>query len=169
MSSFSPPPILPPRQAASVATAAAAGLLIAVFAMEHIGGLAPCDLCLLQRWPHGVVVLLGGMALVPAVSESGRCLLLWLCALAFAVTAGIGLYHVGVEQGIFAGPTTCSGGITGDSVEELRRKLMAAPIIRCDEVAWSLFGISLAGYNVIASAALAIFSGVSALRGRQTP
>jgi len=73
-----------------------------------------------------------------------------------------------VEQGIFAGPTTCSGGITGDSVEELRRKLMAAPIIRCDEVAWSLFGISLAGYNVIASAALAIFSGVSALRGRES-
>lgn len=168
MSSFSPPQLLPPRQAAIIATIAAAGLLIAVFAMEHFGGLAPCKLCLLQRWPHGAVVVLGGVAMLPAISESGRRLLLGLCAVAFAITAGIGIYHVGVEQGIIAGPTSCSGGITGDSVEELRRKLMAAPIVRCDEVPWSLFGISLAGYNVIASAGLAIFSLVSALRGRKT-
>lgn len=167
MSSFSPPQLLPPRQTASIATIAAAGLLVAVFAMEHIGGLAPCKLCVLQRWPHGAVVLLGAVALLPAISESGRRMLLGLCAVAFAITAGIGVYHVGVEQGIFAGPTTCSGGITGDSVEELRRKLMAAPIVRCDEVAWSLFGISLAGYNVIASTGLAVFSLVGALRGER--
>lgn len=151
--------------AATVATGAAAGLLVAVFAMEHIGGLAPCDLCVLQRWPHGAVVLLGGLALVPSISEGGRRLLLGLCALAFVITAGIGVYHVGVEQGIFTGPTACSGGISGDTVEELQRKLMAAPIVRCDEVAWSLFGISLAGYNVIASVALAVFSAAAALRG----
>ena len=167
MSSFSPPQILPPRTVAGTATIAAAGLLAAVFAVEHFGGLAPCKLCVLQRWPHGAVVLLGAVALLPATSESGRRMLLGLCAVAFAITAGIGVYHVGVEQGIFAGPTTCSGGITGDSVEELRRKLMAAPIVRCDEVAWSLFGISLAGYNVIASAALAVFSLVGALRGER--
>lgn len=168
MSSYSPPQLLPPRKAATIATIAAAGLLIAVFAMEHIGGLAPCNLCVLQRWPHGAVVVLGLLAMLPAISESGRRLLLGLCALAFAITAGIGVYHVGVEQGIFAGPTACSGGITGDSVEELQRKLMAAPIVRCDEVPWSLFGISLAGYNVIASAGLAVFSLVTALRGRKT-
>jgi disulfide bond formation protein DsbB len=167
MSSLSPPERLPPRTAATIAATAATGLLVAVFAMEHIGGLAPCELCLLQRWPHGAVILFGGVALLPAVSESGRRLLLALCALAFAITAGIGIYHVGVEQGIFAGPTACSGGITGDTVEELKRKLMAAPIVRCDEVAWSLFGISLAGYNVIASAGLTVFCAAAALRGRR--
>ncbi len=154
--------------AVTVATVAAASLLIAVFAMEHLGGLAPCKLCILQRWPHGAVVVLGAVALLPAVSDSGRRLLLGLCAVAFAITAGIGVYHAGIEQGIFAGPTSCSGGITGDSVEELRRKLMAAPIVRCDEVPWSLFGISLAGYNVIASTGLAVFSATAALRGRKT-
>jgi disulfide bond formation protein DsbB len=132
--------------------------------MEYGFGVAPCNLCVLQRWPHGAVIPLGIMGFVPAVSDSGRRVLLMLCAVAFAITAGIGVYHVGVEQGIFAGPSACSGGITGDSVEELRRKLMAAPVIRCDEVAWSLFGISLAGYNVLASAALAVFSAVVALR-----
>jgi disulfide bond formation protein DsbB len=126
--------------------------------MEYGFGVAPCSLCVLQRWPHGIVILLGIVAFVPAVSDGGRRALLLLCAAAFATTAGIGIYHVGVEQGIFAGPSACSGGITGDSVEELRRKLMAAPVIRCNEVAWSLFGVSLAGYNVLASGALAVFS-----------
>jgi disulfide bond formation protein DsbB len=168
MTSLSAAPPLQPRHAAALVVLAASALLVAVFAMEHLGGLAPCSLCVLQRWPHGAVVLLGGIALLPGISATGRRVLLALCALAFATTAGIGVYHVGVEQGVFAGPTACSGTITGDSVEELRRALMAAPVVRCDEVAWSLFGISLAGYNVLASAALAAFSAGAALYGRKT-
>ena len=103
------------------------------------------------------------------VADGGRRVLLLLCAVAFAASAGIGIYHVGVEQGLFAGPTACSGTITGDSVEELRRALVAAPVVRCDQVAWSLFGISLAGYNVLASVALALFSAGAALYGRKAP
>jgi disulfide bond formation protein DsbB len=165
MSSLSIPPKLPPRTAALYVAIAAAVLLATVFVMEYGFGIAPCNLCLLQRWPHGAVIPLAALAFLPAISNGGRCYLLLLCAAAFATTAGIGVYHVGVEQGIFEGPTACSGGITGDSIEELRRKLMAAPVVKCDEVAWSLFGISLAGYNVIASAALALFSAVVGLRG----
>lgn len=165
MSSLSTDPRLSPRTAALYAGLAATGLLAAVFIMEHGFGIAPCSLCLLQRWPHGAVIPLAAIAFLPAISDNGRRLLLLLCAAAFATTAGIGVYHVGVEQGIFAGPTACSGGITGDSIDELRRKLMAAPVVRCDEVAWSLFGISLAGYNVVVSSALAVFSAVIGLRG----
>ena len=164
MSSLSTDPRLSSRSASLYVAIAAAGLLAAVFVMEYGFGVAPCSLCVLQRWPHGIVILLGIVAFAPAVSDGGRRVLLLLCAAAFATTAGIGIYHVGVEQGIFAGPSACSGGITGDSVEELRRKLMAAPVIRCNEVAWSLFGVSLAGYNVLASSALAAFSAVMGLR-----
>lgn len=166
MSSLSAaPPLLSTRTAAIYVAIAAAGLLVTVFVMEHGFGIAPCNLCLLQRWPHGAVIPLAALALVPGISNSGRCYLLLLCAAAFATTTGIGIYHVGVEQGIFEGPTACSGGITGDSIEELRRKLMAAPVVKCDEVAWSLFGISLAGYNVLASSALTVFSAAIGLRG----
>jgi len=165
MSSLSADPRLSPRNAALGVAIVAAGLLATVFIMQYGFDIAPCSLCLLQRWPHGAAILLGAVAFLPAVSDNGRRMLLLLCAVAFATTAGIGIYHVGVEQGIFAGPAACSGGITGESVDELRRKLMAAPVVRCNEVAWSLFGISLAGYNVLASTALAVFSAVIGARG----
>ncbi len=165
MSSFSTDSRLSLRAASLYVAVAAAGLFAAVFAMEHIGGLAPCSLCVLQRWPHGAVIPLAALAFLPAISDNGRRVILLLCAAAFATTAGIGIYHVGVEEGIFAGPSACSGGITGESIDELRRKLMAAPVIRCNEVAWSLFGISLAGYNVLASTAFAGFSTAIGVRG----
>ncbi|MDA0652715.1 MAG: disulfide bond formation protein B [Proteobacteria bacterium] len=165
MSSLSTDPRLSPRTAALYVAFAAAALLATVFVMEYGFGVAPCQLCLLQRWPHGAVIPLAALAFLPAISDSGRRALLLLCAVAFATTAGIGIYHVGVEEGIFAGPSACSGGITGDSIEELRRKLMAAPVVKCNEVAWALFGISLAGYNVLASSALAVFSAAIGLRG----
>jgi len=165
MTSLSTEPRLPPRTAALYVAIATTGLLATVFVMEHGFGIAPCNLCLLQRWPHAAVIPLGLIALLPVISDNGRRILLLLCAIAFTTTAGIGIYHVGVEQGMFAGPTSCSGGITGDSIEELRRKLMAAPMVKCNEVAWSLFEISLAGYNVLASSALAVLSAVIGTRG----
>ena len=160
--------MLAPRRAAGLAALASAGLLAAVFAMEHLGGLAPCKLCLLQRWPHGAVVALGLVALVPALPGGARRALLGLIAIAFAVTAGIGAYHAGVEYGWLAGPTECTGTVGGSTLEELRRNLMAAPVVRCDEVPWALFGISLAGYNALVSAALAGFAGWAAIARRET-
>ena len=167
MITISTSPLLSHRNAASIAALAAAGLLIAVFAMQYIGGLAPCSLCLTQRWPHGVALALGLIALMPITGAPARRLLLALIALSFAVTAGIGAYHAGVEYGWFAVPTACSGTISGNTVEELKRQLMAQPVVRCDEVAWSLFGVSLAGYNFLASSALALFCATSAFRSAE--
>jgi len=156
--------LLAPRTAAGVAALASAGLLAAVLAMQYLGGLAPCSLCLLQRWPHAAVIPLGLLALVPVMPAGARRALLGLIALAFATTAGIGFYHAGVEYGWFAGPTACTGTVGGATLEELRRNLMAAQVVRCDEVPWALFGISLAGYNALVSAALAAFAGWAAIR-----
>jgi disulfide bond formation protein DsbB len=156
--------LLAPRTAAGLAALAAAALLIAIFTMEYAGGLAPCKLCILQRWPHGAALGLGLVGTLAIAGAPLRQLVLWGCAIAFAITAGMGFYHAGVEFGVLEGPSTCTGLATGDTVEQLRNSLMAAPVVRCDEVSWALFGISLAGYNAIISTLLAAFSATAAYR-----
>lgn len=136
-----------------LATLGSAGLLGGAFAFQHIGGLAPCQLCLWQRWPHAVAILIGILALA-----MGWRRLLWLGALAALTTAGIGIFHVGVEQHWWEGLATCTAGsISGISTADLLDPTVdvAAPV-RCDEIAWSLFGISMAGWNVLVSLGLAL-------------
>ncbi|MBK19434.1 MAG: disulfide bond formation protein B [Rhodospirillaceae bacterium] len=167
MNALSTSPLFSHKYALSIAALSAAGLLITVFLMQYWGGMAPCSLCVTQRWPHGVALVLGIVAILPITAPPLRRILLAAIAIAFAITAGIGGYHAGVEYGWFAGPTACSGTISSDTVEDLKRQLMAQPVIRCDEVAWSLFGISLAGYNFLISIALAIFCAISSLAGAE--
>lgn len=160
------------RDHAPALIAAAALLSLGtVFAMENFWGLAPCPLCISQRWAWGGAGVAALGALVPAVQAEGRRVLLWACALAFVIGTGFAVYHTGVEQHWFELPATCSGvAIRADSVDELRRALLKAPVVRCDEIPWALFGISLAGYNVIASAFMAGFSAWAALAGgRRAP
>ena len=132
-------------------------------ASQYVGGLAPCVLCLYQRAVYAAVIMISGAGLGLAFSPVPRIDwmrgLIALCGLTLLIGAGIAAFHVGVEQHWCAGTDSC-GSTTGgaQTVEELRAQLMAAPITRCDEVAWSLFGISMAGYNVIASLALAVFA-----------
>jgi disulfide bond formation protein DsbB len=126
-------------------------LLLAAFGFQIIGGLAPCPLCLWQRWPHAVAVILGFLILVfPAR---------WIAAvgaLAMITGAGIGLWHAGIELKWWPGPGTCTAPVAGDmDPGELLDQILAAPVVLCDEVAWSLLGISMAGWNAIASAVLA--------------
>jgi disulfide bond formation protein DsbB len=125
-------------------------LLLGAFAFQYVGGLAPCKLCLWQRWPHAVAVLVGALAL----ALPGRILPV-VGAGAAAVAAGLGIYHTGVERGWWAGPTTCtSGPVGGLSSEDLLNQILAAPIVRCDEVAWSMLGLSMASWNAVLSVGL---------------
>ena len=91
-----------------------------------------------------------------------------LCALGFLVGAGIAFYHVGVEQQWWPGTGACVGTAadSAQTIEELRAQLLTAPVVRCDDVGWSLFGISMAGYNGIFSLALAVatLSGLRRMR-----
>ena len=154
--------LLFPRNAAGFISIAAAILLISVYMLQHVGGLAPCSLCVAQRWPHGVALGLGLIALLPITKPSMQRVLLGLCAISFCVTSIIGIYHSGIEYGWFAGPAACSDAINSNSLEALRSKLSAQSIVRCDKVLWSFLGISLAVYNAIISAGLAFFSAASA-------
>ena len=88
--------------------------------------------------------------------------LLGLSGLALLVSAGYGVYHAGVEQGWFA--SGCAAPISGGSVDDIRAQVMAAPLTRCDEVPWSLIGVSLAGWNAIASVATASLAFYGAAR-----
>ncbi len=130
--------------------AAAAGslaLLLGAYAFQALG-YAPCQLCLWQRWPHGAAVLLGGIAIA-----SGRGWIGWIGALAALTTAAIGVFHVGVEQQWWEGLASCTANaLSGVSATDLLSTdtTVGAPV-RCDKAAWSLLGISMAGYNVLLS------------------
>ena len=134
-----------------LATLGSGALLLGAFAFQYIGGLAPCTLCLWQRWPHGAAILIGGLALV-----MGGRLLPVFGAMAAATTAGIAAFHVGVEQKWWEGLTSCTAGsIEGISTADLLNPdvIVAAPV-RCDAIAWAMMGVSMAGWNMIMSAVL---------------
>jgi disulfide bond formation protein DsbB len=131
-----------------------AALMLGALAFQHIGGMAPCKLCIWQRYPHVVAIVLGGLALAIQNTKI-RVGIILAGALTTATTAVIGIYHAGVEQGIFEGPTTCtSGSIDRLSADDLLNQIMAAPLIRCDDIPWQLAGISMAGWNAIISIVL---------------
>ncbi len=153
----------------SFARTAFLGLLLAsiailggAFAFQFIGGLHPCTLCLWQRYPYAVIIGLAGIGVGlsrAGVKRSQLAILMGLCALAFLIDAGIAGFHVGVEQKWWEGLSTCSGTTGGAaSTDELLTKLLAAPVIRCDDIAWSMFGISMAGYNFLMALSLGLVS-----------
>jgi disulfide bond formation protein DsbB len=146
-----------PRFAPLLVLVASAALVGGALLFQYVGNLAPCELCLYQRWPYYAAIPLSLVALL-AGRRPATLGLLALCALLFIAGGALAFYHVGVEQHWFAGPTACTGGISaGGSVEDFTKRLLETPPVRCDQIAWSLFGISLAGWNFLASLALVIF------------
>ncbi len=134
------------------AAAGSAALLLGAFGFQYLGDMAPCKLCLWQRWPHAAAILIGAVALIMP-----HATLLVVGALAALTSAGIGIYHTGVERGWWEGPSTCSSGPIGDlTPEQLMEQIMAAPLVRCDEVPWEMLGLSMASWNAVASAGFAM-------------
>jgi len=126
-------------------------LLLGALGSQYLGGLHPCEMCYWQRWPHGAAIVLAGLAFTASASSERSRLLTVLAAVAIAVSGAIGVYHAGVELGIFEGITTCTAMATGGTTEDLLRQITQAPIIRCDQVQFSFLGISMAGWNAILS------------------
>lgn len=154
------------QNAPKLILAASVIALSGAYGSQIFGGLHPCVLCLYQRVPYALVIALGLIILI--LEARGRSdLTQWILILAgaaFLVGGGIALFHVGVEQHWWQGTEGCVGTSGATSVEELRAQIMASPVTRCDEIPWSLFGVSMAGYNVVASLALAGFSFFAASR-----
>ncbi len=117
--------------------------LAAALAFQHLGNLAPCALCIDQRKAWGLLLLL-------------------IAAIAALTGAGFAAFHVGVEQHWWAGTAECGSGFQGfgtGNIEDIRKQLLTRPVVRCDEIAWSLLGVSMAGWNGL----IALVTGTSAL------
>lgn len=149
------------------AACAAAAMLAVAHAFEHFGGLSPCTLCYYQRDVYWAALGAGliGFALMylrqPWLSRTADAIL----ALVFLVGAGVAAYHAGAEWKWWPGPTTCSGGGTVDAAG-LRAFLDGAKFAppRCDEAAWRMLGLSMAGWNVLISLGLVGLSLTAAAR-----
>jgi disulfide bond formation protein DsbB len=142
---------------ALLAGAFSLALLGGAFAFQYLGGLAPCEMCIWQRWPHGTAIILGlgtgGLALNRVLPRETTRALTWLAIVAIAVSGAIGVFHAGVEWKLWQGPDACTGVgfVPGQST--------TFQVVRCDEAQWRLLGISLAGYNAIFSLAMAAWLG----------
>ena len=133
-----------------------AALLAGAYGSQIWGGLFPCEMCWWQRYPHFAAVGLALIAFLARAPGTMRILVL-LAALAILTSGAIGVYHAGVEWGIFEGITHCTaGGRAGVSNADLLADIMATPLVRCDEVQWSFLGLSLAGWNALISIGAAV-------------
>lgn len=150
----------------ALAAAGSAALLLGALAFQFIGGLAPCHLCILQRWPHLAAVVAGVFGLSTGSRLWGR-IWSWAGAAGAATSSAIGVYHAGVELKFWQGPTSCTGSgnaLTGLSGADLLSTSAPSGVVMCDQIAWSMLGISMAGWNAILSAMLALIWLASALR-----
>ena len=136
-------------------------LLGGAMGSQYLGGLTPCEMCYWQRWPHAAAIGLAALAFTAPATAARSRLLTLLAAAAIAVSGAIGVYHAGVEIGIFEGFTTCtaSGAVTLEDI-------MKVPLVRCDQVQWAFLGISMAGWNAILSLGGAALIAALTLRGR---
>jgi disulfide bond formation protein DsbB len=142
--------------AKSLALLVPAALLAGAWGSQIWGGLVPCEYCWWQRYAHLAALVPALGAWIAGRSRGTGGLLVRLAALAILASGAIGFYQAGVEAKIFKGLTQCTAGGAGLSGDALLKHIMDAPMIRCDEVQWSLMGISMAGWNGIVSISAAL-------------
>lgn len=161
-------------QAALAIFAISLATLLGAWFFQFVLGYPPCPLCLQQRIPYYIVIPL---ALILAVAARGgtspRLVAAGLFLILAAVVCGaaLGTYHAGVEWHFWAGPTDCSGPLGnlnsgGSMLEQLQNPIH---VVRCDQAAWRFLGISLAGYNVLISLAMAAIAAFGLLTLRKHP
>ena len=131
---------------------------------EYVFGFTPCSLCLIQRYPHMLVAI---TSIWLVFFRTHNLFMYPLNTLVMAFSIILASYHVGVEQGIFQGPQSCSSSnlslVSEKSAETLLKEILNSSVVRCNEVIWSFMGLSMATWNVILSIALFIGWTVSTL------
>jgi len=147
-----------PRLVPSLIIGVSLSALAIAFASQAWGGLEPCILCIYQRYAYGVAFVFGLLGLALGGNPKVRRVLVVLGGLSFLGVAAIAGFHVGVEQHWWRGTAECHGPVIDPnaSLEALRKQMLETKFVPCDEIPWSLFGISLAGYNFLATLALAL-------------
>ena len=142
-------------------------LLGGALGSQYLGGLHPCEMCYWQRWPHAAAIALAVAAFTaPADAQRSR-VLTGLAAVAITISGAIGIYHAGVEAGVFQGFTTCTALSSGGSTADVLKQITHAPLVRCDQVQFRFLGISMAGWNAILSLGGASLIGFLLVRERR--
>lgn len=137
----------------ALASAGALGLaLVAQYGFD----LWPCTICYWQRVPYGLTLALTMLAMMPVVDGPSRRMIVLLCAGLFLLNAGIALYHTGVEERWWQGPTACAGKPQDLVPADLLAALNQPGRTGCEDAAFRFLGLSMAGYNIIACMVLAI-------------
>jgi disulfide bond formation protein DsbB len=149
-----------PTTSAAIAVAVlGAAAILGAYYFQYVLGLQPCPLCLEQRIAYYVAIPLALILAFAAWRGAPRALLtagLAIIALAMLVNAGLGAYHSGIEWKFWPGPADCSGPVTNlGRASDLMKQLRNVQVVRCDDAPWRFLGLSLAGYNVLISLALA--------------
>ena len=135
------------KQLISITSFSSMAVILAAYYFEYIGGLFPCKLCYWQRYPHFLNILI-----FPLFYFFSMRSLIFIGTGSMFVSTILAFYHVGVEKKYWQGPNSCSNtSIEGLTTDQLLDQIMSSPIVRCDEIAWELFGISMAGWNVLIS------------------
>ncbi|WP_294391934.1 disulfide bond formation protein B [uncultured Sphingomonas sp.] len=129
-------------------------LMAGALGSQYWGGLAPCEMCMWQRWPHYAAIVAAALAILARRTALSRPLTV-LAGLLILTSGLLGGFHAGVEYGWWKGPQHCTGLVASNGAD-LLRQIMAAPIVRCDVPQWTLAGISLAGWNFLFSVAGAV-------------
>ena len=149
----------PAATAALAIFAVSFATLCGAWFFQFVLKLPPCPLCLEQRIPYYLVIPLSLLVAIAALSRAPRSVVAGgfaVLLVAMLVSAVLGAYHAGVEWRFWAGPTDCSGPVTDFTTKgPLLDQLQSIRVVRCDEAAWRFLGVSLAGYNVVVSLALA--------------
>jgi disulfide bond formation protein DsbB len=145
-----------PSKLGLLAALGSGALLGGALYFQYVVGLAPCEMCHWQRWPH-IVAIAAGLLAAASFAWPRLALVFALTAItALIVTSALGVFHAGVEYHWWQGPQACAGNIPrGLSTEQLKKYLFGAKMVRCDETVWSLWGLSMAGWNALLSAVLA--------------
>ena len=129
-------------------------ILFALIA-EYVYGFNPCSLCLIQRYPHKLVAI---TSIWLVFFRTHDLFMYPLNTLVMASSIILASYHVGVEQGIFQGPQSCSSSnlssVSEKSAEALLIDILNTSVVRCNEVTWSFMRLSMASWNLIMSIAL---------------
>ena len=159
---FLPP--LASRHGIFICGTIAASLYGGALLFQYVGGMVPCSLCLWQRWPHIIIILLAVFAPLLRMPR----LVLTGIAITAAVSVVLAAYHAGGEWGFWAGPGGCTANLdTGGDLASLTDSLLATPIVRCDEVAWSFLGLSMAGWNSLFSLDIWLIALISLTQGKK--
>lgn len=123
-------------------------ILLTVIASEYFLKLAPCELCLAQRIPYYLILVITSTALILQCDIVINRKVVFFSSMLFLITFIIAVIHVGTEQGIW--DTKCSlSGFQSFSIEDIQKSVLQSGVPACNDISFQLFGITMAGYNTL--------------------